>query len=98
MTKEPEALHPPIVHILWRDSAMSFDEITVGDISHVCHMQTTGFVIAEDPNEITIARDLNGPSVTPGATYRGVITIPKFAIISTTKLATPPAKEETCEE
>ena len=79
--KDKERIHPPIVYVWWRDSCVvPQEEITTDEAPVPCYMQTIGFIVKEDSDCICLAREMVGH--TPLITWRGVITIPKFAILS----------------
>ncbi len=61
-----------IIYIEWNDSNVELGQVSKDEKFERAFMQTVGFIIAEDPAQITLAREI--VDVTD---CRGVITIPK---------------------
>jgi hypothetical protein len=67
-----------VVAVMWYDSKTIDGEVTAAEANTDMGMFSSGFIIGEDSNTLTIARDIN-PGNDP-ATYRGVMVIPKVNI------------------
>lgn len=62
--------------IKWIDSSIENTQVWSGDFPEPQIIESTGFVVEETKEFITIARDKMH-----GGSYRGLLSIPKFSII-----------------